>query len=75
MFRVPSDRDAPTFDDTFKIGFFRWLVSKSADRKEWTRRRNAATTAWQQRKEADIHQWRDEKVAEHEAKQQAKRKQ
>lgn len=42
MFRVPSSHANPTFDETFNVGFFRWLTSRSADRHEWTRRRNAA---------------------------------
>lgn len=48
MFRVPANPDAPTFDDTFKVGFWRWLATSfskngAADRHEWMRRRNAAT--------------------------------
>jgi len=43
MFRVPQNPDTPTFDDTFKVGFFRWLTSKKTERGEWMRRRNAAT--------------------------------
>lgn len=42
MFRVPNSADNPTYDDTFKVGFWRWLTSSAADRKEWARRRNAA---------------------------------
>jgi hypothetical protein len=42
MFRVPSDATAPTFDQTFKVGFLRWLTSKKDERREWMRRRNAA---------------------------------
>lgn len=42
MFRVPSNPDSPTFDDTFKVSFGRWLTSKKTDRHEWARRRNAA---------------------------------
>lgn len=42
MFRVPSDAAAPTFDQTFKVGFLQWLTSSGADRHEWTRRRRAA---------------------------------
>lgn len=44
MFRVPNNPDQPTFDDTFKVGFWRWLISSAADRKEWARRRNAAVS-------------------------------
>jgi hypothetical protein len=42
MFRVPVDAAAPTFDATFKVGWWRWLTSSRADRVEWARRRNAA---------------------------------
>lgn len=42
MFRVPASADAPTFDHTFKVGFFRWLSSNGTERIEWARRRNAA---------------------------------
>lgn len=55
MFRVPSNADAPTFDDTFKVGFFRWLSSKGVERIEWQRRRNMAaqTAAANQRARAE----------------------
>lgn len=43
MFRVPSDAEVPTFDQTFKVGFFRWLTSSGTDRREWTTRRMTAT--------------------------------
>jgi|GEM_PF-2599579 len=42
MFRVPSDPDNPSLDDTFKVGFGQWLKSSAAERKEWTRRKTAA---------------------------------
>ncbi|WP_326564543.1 hypothetical protein [Micromonospora peucetia] len=42
MFRVPSDPARPTFDHTFKVGFFQWLTSNKTNRQEWQRRRNAA---------------------------------
>jgi len=42
MFRVPASADAPTFDHTFKVGFFRWLSSNGTERIEWARRRNQA---------------------------------
>lgn len=41
MFRVPTSADNPTFDDTFKVSFWKWLGSKKHDRGEWMRRRNA----------------------------------
>ena len=55
MFRVPVDGDNPTFDDTFKVGFGKWLTSSAAERKEWARRRNAAArlAASRQRQRAD----------------------
>jgi hypothetical protein len=43
MFRVPSDADAPSFDQTFKVGFMGWLTSSAADRREWQVRRQIAT--------------------------------
>lgn len=42
MFRVPANPDNPTFNNTIKIGLWRWLTSSAADRKEWARRRNVA---------------------------------
>lgn len=43
MFRVPQDPEKPSFDQTFKVGFVRWLKSSKPERKEWMRRRNAAS--------------------------------
>jgi hypothetical protein len=42
MFRVPVSGEEPTFDDTFKVSFWKWLTSKSGERREWAARRNAA---------------------------------
>ncbi len=42
MFKVPSDPDNPSYDDTFTVSFWRWLTSSKADRGEWRRRKNAA---------------------------------
>ena len=42
MFRVPNDAARPSFDDTTKVGFFGWLKSSKAERREWRRRRDAA---------------------------------
>lgn len=42
MFRVPSNAEVPTFDETFKVGFWRWFTSKKAERHEWMTRRNIA---------------------------------
>lgn len=52
MFRVPRDPNSPTFDDTFKVSFWRWLTSSAADRKEWMRRRNAAAKVAMRNQEA-----------------------
>jgi len=41
MFRVPTDPDRPTFDQTTKVSFWQWFTSSKPDRKEWQRRRNA----------------------------------
>lgn len=41
--RVPADPQNPTFDNTIKVSFGRWFTSSAADRREWTRRRKAAT--------------------------------
>ncbi len=46
MFRVPADPRNPTFDAVIKVGFWRWLTSSKAGRREWRRRRDlAARTA------------------------------
>lgn len=42
MFKVPSDPDAPSFDQTYTVGFMRWLTSSAADRREWRIRRDIA---------------------------------
>jgi hypothetical protein len=63
MFRVPSDRDHPTFDDTFKVGFLRWLASRKPERQEWMRRRNAAAKLAQQHQEAALRQRAAERQA------------
>lgn len=42
MFRIPVDADTPTFDNTFKVSFRRWMTSSATERKEWARRRNSA---------------------------------
>jgi len=43
MFRVPNSAEAPTFDATTTISFWRWLTSSRAERDEWMRRRNVAS--------------------------------
>lgn len=67
MFRVPSDPDSPSFDQTFKVGFWRWLTSSGADRKEWARRRNLAAKAAQRGQQQRIDQWAGRKQAEAQA--------
>lgn len=42
MFKVPRDPQNPSYDDTFTVGFWKWLTSSGNDRKEWQRRKNAA---------------------------------
>ncbi len=55
--RVPVSAEHPSFDYTTKIGFWRWLTSSAADRKEWARRRNAAakTAQGNQQQRAEDH--------------------
>lgn len=61
MFRVPSDADTPTFDQTFKVGFWRWLTSSGTDRKEWGRRRNAAAKLARANQDARMAAWVERK--------------
>ncbi|MGH3518810.1 MAG: hypothetical protein ACRDT2_04905 [Natronosporangium sp.] len=74
MFRVPSDPAVPTFDETTKVGFFRWLTSSGPERKEWARRRNAAARTAQVNQLRRFDAWADEKIAEGERQAQAKRR-
>lgn len=60
MLRVPVNPDRPTFDETFKVGFFRWLTSKKTERKEWARRRNAAAKIARDNQLAKQHEARAE---------------
>jgi hypothetical protein len=63
--RVPTDPTNPTYDQTFTVGFWRWLTSSAAERKEWARRRNAATpTSRSMRKLNQAEQWAARKQAE-----------
>lgn len=71
--RVPSDPDNPSYDHTFRVGFWRWFTSKSHERKEWTRRRNAAihtsgSIRYLKGKEDQARQRKEAKDAEREAK-------
>ena len=66
MFRVPADPTNPSFDHTFKVGFFGLLRSSKADRAEWARRRNAAAKLAEQHQNARAEAWAERKRAEHE---------
>ena len=59
MFRVPTDAEQPTFDQTTKISFWRWLTSRKADRVEWARRRNEAAKLAQRNQEQRIKDWQN----------------
>jgi hypothetical protein len=59
VFRVPSDPTRPTFDQTFNVGFWRWLTSSKADRAEWERRRNEAAELARQGQADRIDDWAD----------------
>lgn len=67
MFRVPINPTTPTFNDTFKVGFFRWLTSKAPQRQEWRRRRDAAVAAARINQGARIEQFTERKIAEQQA--------
>jgi ferric-dicitrate binding protein FerR (iron transport regulator) len=56
MFRVPVDPENPTFDQTERITFRRWLTSTAEERREWTRRRNAAAKLAQANREAKLNE-------------------
>jgi hypothetical protein len=60
MFRVPRDPNAPTFDETFKVGFWRWLGSKAKDRHEWRRRRDLAAKVAERNQVAQADEWQAE---------------
>jgi hypothetical protein len=64
MFRVPTNPTAPTFDDTFKVGFLHWLTSKAPQRQEWRRRRDAAAGAARVGQDARIEQFTERKITE-----------
>lgn len=66
--RVPTDPDNPTYDQTFKVGFWRWLTSSASERKEWARRRNAAIpTSRSIRKIEQAGDWAQRKQDERDA--------
>lgn len=64
MLRVPSNPSAPSFDDTFKVGFWQWLGSKKHDRVEWARRRNVAAQTARQSQNTRVNQYVDRKINE-----------
>jgi hypothetical protein len=72
-FRVPSDPDNPTFDDTFEVNTRQWMTSSKADRLEWQRRRNAAAKVAKTNQDARAEAWAERKIAEGEARREAKR--
>jgi hypothetical protein len=73
MFRVPTDAQNPTFDNTTKIGFFKWLTSSKTDRIEWARRRNAAAQTARTNTNTKVDAWAEQKKAEQAAKREAKK--
>jgi hypothetical protein len=72
MFRVPVDAESPTFDDVFKVSFWRWLTSRAADRHEWRRRRDTAAQVAQRNRNQRTQEWADRKRAEHAARKAAR---
>lgn len=72
--RVPADPTNPSFDATFKVGFWQWFTSSKVERIEWARRRQAAIhTMPSIRKLKAADEWAGRKAAEQDAKRQAKR--
>jgi hypothetical protein len=76
VFRVPVDPNAPTFDSTFKVGFWRWLGTSfskagAAERHEWRRRRDLAAKVAERNQRARL----DARRAEAAARLQARRQQ
>jgi hypothetical protein len=59
--RVPTSATEPTFDQTFRVGFWRWLTSSKPDRAEWARRRNAAAEAARRGQDDRVQRWADRK--------------
>jgi hypothetical protein len=72
--RVPANPDHPTYDHTFRVGFWQWFTSSTAQRKEWARRKRAAIgTGRIDRQLEAADDWAGRKQAEADAKRQAKR--
>lgn len=67
MFRVPVDPNAPTFDEVFKVGFWRWLTSGKVERNEWFRRRQAAVKTASANQRVRIDTWAERKRRESES--------
>lgn len=50
---VPVDPQNPTWDATFKVGFWRWLTSSKRERQEWFRLRQAAARNQTQQRQVE----------------------
>lgn len=57
--RVPADPHNPTYNHVFLVGFWRWLTSSAADRREWRRRRDIALKIQHRQGVDAIHAWAD----------------
>lgn len=57
MFRVPMNPNRPTFDETFKVSFWRWMKSSAYERREWVRRRGSAAKVAERNQIARVQQW------------------
>lgn len=57
--RVPADPHNPSYSHVFLVGFWRWLTSSGADRKEWRRRRDIALKVQHRQGVDGTHAWAD----------------
>lgn len=64
MFRVPNDFVNPTFDDTRKISFWKWLTSNAYQRHIWRSLRDHATKTAQQNQQDEAVAWAAQKIEE-----------
>jgi hypothetical protein len=64
--RIPNDPMQPTFDQTFRVGFWAWLTSSADDRREWARRRNVAANTARLNQNTQVGEWADRKRRERE---------
>ena len=64
--RVPNDPVEPSFDQTFRVGFWAWLTSSKTDRVEWARRRNVAARIAEVNQNRRVEDWADRHRHEHE---------